>query len=91
LRLQPFINDVESFVLIDSASTARRCSRTENAGLFRLAIGGYGLFGIIASVQLRLARRQNYAAWWKLFLPTIWRRLFKNALTPGFSTAIFSL
>jgi len=59
LRLQPFINDVESFVLIDSASTARRCSRTENAGLFRLAIGGYGLFGIIASVQLRLARRQK--------------------------------
>ena len=24
---------------------ARRCSRDENAALFRLAIGGYGLFG----------------------------------------------
>ncbi len=59
LRLQPVINDIESFVLVDATGVPRRCSRTENAALFRLAMGGYGLFGIIASVQLRLARRQK--------------------------------
>ncbi len=57
LRLQPIVGDVESFVLVDADGTARRCSRTENSDLFRLAIGGYGLFGVIASVTLRLAPR----------------------------------
>ena len=59
LAMKPFIDDVESFVLIDGDGEARRCSRTENAELFRLAIGGYGLFGAIASVTLRLARRRK--------------------------------
>ena len=48
LQMKPFVADVESFVLIDAQGDARRCSRTENAELFRLAIGGYGLFGAIA-------------------------------------------
>ena len=59
LVMKPFIGDVESFVLIDADGEARRCSRTENADLFRLAIGGYGLFGPIASVTLRLTRRRK--------------------------------
>jgi FAD/FMN-containing dehydrogenase len=59
LAMKPFIDDVESFVLIDAAGEARQCSRTENADLFRLAIGGYGLFGVIASVTLRLSRRRK--------------------------------
>jgi FAD/FMN-containing dehydrogenase len=59
LTMKPFVNDVESFVLIDAEGETRRCSRTENAELFRLAIGGYGLFGAIASVRLRLTPRQK--------------------------------
>ena len=59
LNLKPFINDVESFVLVGAEGDARVCSRLENQELFRLAIGGYGLFGIIASVRLRLARRRK--------------------------------
>ena len=55
LRLRPVVGDVESFVLVDAAGGRRRCSRAEHRDLFRLAIGGYGLFGIIASVRLRLA------------------------------------
>ncbi len=57
LTLGPIIQDVESFVLIDGSGTARHCSRSENPELFRLAIGGYGLFGVVAQVTLRLARR----------------------------------
>ena len=59
LKLKPIINDVESFILVDAEGRALRCSRSHNAELFRLAIGGYGLFGIIASVTLRLAPRRK--------------------------------
>jgi FAD/FMN-containing dehydrogenase len=59
LKMRPFIQDVESFILVDANGNEKRCSRDENAQLFRLAIGGYGLFGIIYSVKLRLLPRQK--------------------------------
>ena len=59
LKMKPFISDVESFVLVDATGTARKCSRTENAELFRLVHGGYGVFGIVTSLQLRLVPRQK--------------------------------
>lgn len=59
LRFKPIIADVESFVLVDANGALRTCSRRENPELFRLAIGGYGLFGVIASVRLRLGLRQK--------------------------------
>ncbi|HWP59615.1 MAG TPA: FAD-binding oxidoreductase [Candidatus Acidoferrales bacterium] len=57
--LKPIIGDVESFTLVDANANVLRCSRKENYELFRLAIGGYGLFGVIASVTLRLGKRQK--------------------------------
>ena len=57
LTMAPFIADVASFTLIDAAGQLVRCSRAEHADRFALAIGGYGLFGAIASVRLRLAPR----------------------------------
>src|SRR5580692_10037318 len=59
LQMKPFISNVESFVLVDATGTARVCSRTENPELFRLVHGGYGLFGIVTSVQLRLVPRKK--------------------------------
>src|ERR1700730_9237990 len=59
LTMKPFVSDVESFVLVDATGTAHMCSRTENPELFRLVHGGYGLFGIVTSVQLRLAPRKK--------------------------------
>ena len=59
LRFPPIAGDVESFVLVDAAGKAHHCSRTENAELFSLAIGGYGLFGIVTEVTLRLVPRQK--------------------------------
>jgi FAD/FMN-containing dehydrogenase len=59
LSLKPVIGDVESFILINYEGSIRRCSRQENPELFRLAIGGYGLFGIIARVTLRLMPRRK--------------------------------
>jgi FAD/FMN-containing dehydrogenase len=59
LVMKPLISNVEAFNLIDAAGKTVRCSRTENNELFRLAIGGYGLFGLISTVTLRLVPRQK--------------------------------
>lgn len=50
----PIVSDVEAFKIVMHDGSVRWCSRAQNAELFGLAIGGYGLFGIIASVVLRL-------------------------------------
>ncbi len=59
VRYRPIIQDVERFTLVDSDGKVLQVSRTENAELFSLAIGGYGLFGVIATVDLRLQPRQK--------------------------------
>jgi FAD/FMN-containing dehydrogenase len=59
LRFKPMIDDVESFRLVNSDGAIVTCSRGENAELFKTVIGGYGLFGVIADVKLRLVRRQK--------------------------------
>lgn len=57
LQFPPIIGDVESFDLVDAQGNIYSCSRDENSELFALAIGGYGLFGVIAQVTLRLVPR----------------------------------
>lgn len=58
LSMQPFMGDLESFVLVDAAGAAIECSRQRNRELFQLAVGGYGLLGCIYSAKLRLVRRR---------------------------------
>jgi FAD/FMN-containing dehydrogenase len=58
LAMKPFVADIESFVLVDASGQAIECSRTRNRDLFRLAAGGYGLFGCIYSARIRLVRRR---------------------------------
>jgi len=57
LTLGPIVQQVERFDILGPDGEVRTCSRTANPELFRLAIGGYGLFGVITSVQLRLRPR----------------------------------
>ena len=57
LTMAPFVADVERLELVGPDGELRTCSRDADPGLFRLACGGYGLFGAISSVTLRLARR----------------------------------
>src|SRR5688500_17058668 len=47
LRMKPFIDDIEAFTLVDANGDVKRCSRWANPKLFSLAIGGYGLFGVV--------------------------------------------
>jgi FAD/FMN-containing dehydrogenase len=55
----PMIGDVEWIEIVTADGTAKKCSRKENAELFSLAVGGYGLFGIITAVGLRLVPRRK--------------------------------
>jgi FAD/FMN-containing dehydrogenase len=89
LSLKPLIEDVESFVLVDADGNRRTCSRQENPELFRLAIGGYGLFGIIAAVKLRLAPRTKMkriveVIELKELIPAVHRRIAEGSLYGDF-------
>ncbi len=53
----PLIHDIESIDLIDFSGEMKRVHRKSNHELFKLAVGGYGLFGLIAGVELKLSRK----------------------------------
>ena len=57
LAMQPLGDDIEELTLVDASGSIVVCNRSQNAELFSLAIGGYGLFGIVYSATLRLAPR----------------------------------
>ena len=59
LMLKPFVGDIESFKLVSADGRVTTCNRSQNSDLFKLAIGGYGLFGVVSSVTLRLMPRQK--------------------------------
>jgi FAD/FMN-containing dehydrogenase len=59
LQMAPLISDVASLEIVLASGDLARCSRTENADLFSLVCGGYGLFGVIYSVTLRLSPRKR--------------------------------
>ena len=57
LSYPPFISAIESFRLVDARGDVQEVSRSSNPELFSVVIGGYGLFGIVSDVTLRLVRR----------------------------------
>lgn len=59
LTMQPFVSNVEAITLVDADGNLISCNRQQNPDLFRLAIGGYGLFGVVSSVTIRLVPRQK--------------------------------
>jgi FAD/FMN-containing dehydrogenase len=59
LHMPPIVADIESFDLLDANGEIQKCSRESNSELFRCAIGGYGLFGLVCEVTLRLAPRKK--------------------------------
>lgn len=56
----PIASTVESFRLMKADGSILTCSRTENAELFSLVLGGYGLFGVILDVELRVVPNARY-------------------------------
>ncbi|MBP1156884.1 MULTISPECIES: FAD-binding oxidoreductase [unclassified Paenibacillus] len=56
----PVIETVESFRLLMADGALRNVSREENEELFGLVIGGFGLFGVIVDVDLRVTDNPIY-------------------------------
>lgn len=59
LHWRPFVQDIEALTLVDAEGRVRKVSRSEDSELFSLVVGGYGLFGVITEVELRLVPRQR--------------------------------
>ncbi len=79
----PIASSVKSFRLMKADGTIVRCSRIENAGLFSLVLGGYGLFGIILDVELQVVRNEIYKAE-QLFVATAhYARALESAVKDG--------
>lgn len=85
LTLRPFEQDIAALTLVDASGAVLRCSRHENADLFRLAIGGYGLFGVVYSVQLRLARRYPVRRIVRMVRSEELMAAFAGRITEGFT------
>ena len=58
LTMSPLGSDIEQLEIVTPDGALKKCSRSENPELFSLVIGGYGLFGCIYSVTLRLTNRK---------------------------------
>ncbi len=56
----PIASTVESLRLMKPDGSIVVCSRTENRELFSHVLGGYGLFGVILDVELRVVPNENY-------------------------------
>ena len=89
LTMKPLIADVESFDLLVSDGRMLRCSRKENAELFRLVIGGYGLFGVIARVTLQLVPRRKLRRTVEMVAAADLARRFAMRIAAGFSYGDF--
>jgi FAD/FMN-containing dehydrogenase len=84
LTYTPFVDDVESLVLVGADGVARTCSRDENPHLFRLVSGGYGLFGVVHSATLRLTRRRKVERVVRLAHASELEELFAGRIDEGY-------
>jgi FAD/FMN-containing dehydrogenase len=57
LDFAPFVDDLEAFTLVRPDGAVVEVDRIRQPELFALAVGGYGLFGVVVDLTLRLAPR----------------------------------
>jgi FAD/FMN-containing dehydrogenase len=93
LLMKPIVDDIESLEVLTADGQLLRCSRTENPELFSLVVGGYGLFGVIATVTLRLAERMKLRRVVNIMdvddaVPTFYRRVSEGCLYGDFQYSI---
>src|SRR6266849_4593943 len=84
LAMKPLISNVESFTLINADGKTVRCSREDNGELFRAAIGGYGLFGFISRVTLRLVPRRKLRRVVEVIRADAAAKRFEERIASGF-------
>ena len=59
-RLGPLIQTIQAIRIMVPSGTILHASRTENAELFKLAVGGYGLFGVIIEADIEVTENTIY-------------------------------
>jgi len=85
LKYKPLVQDIESVTIVNADADLVTCSRDRNAELFRLVVGGYGLFGVVYSVSLRLQERHKVERIVRMldlddFLPAVEERIAEGCL-----------
>ena len=93
LLMAPMVDDVEALTVVTADGELVRCSRDENAELFSLVVGGYGLFGVVATVTLRLAPRMRLRRLVNVLdvdeaVPAFYRRVAEGCLYGDFQYSI---
>lgn len=78
----PISSTVKSLRVITADGVVKVCSRTENPELFRLVLGGYGLFGIITEATLEVVKDEVYIPRSVAVVPADYDRVF-HAMTGG--------
>jgi FAD/FMN-containing dehydrogenase len=89
LTYKPFIDDVESLVVVGPDGVTRTCSRTEESDLFRLVCGGYGLLGVVHSATVRLDRRRKVERVVRLAHARELDELFAERIADGYAYGDF--
>ena len=79
-NLPPISASVISFTLLTQNGEILNCSRQENQELFNLVIGGYGLFGVVLDINLKVVENialqykyirlspENYVSYFKKYV-----------------------
>jgi FAD/FMN-containing dehydrogenase len=91
LAMPPFVNDVEAFRLLTARGELLSVSRSDHAELFALAVGGYGLFGVVTSVTLRLVPRRKVQRLSEVRGATGIATAFAERIEDGFTYGEFEL
>ncbi len=84
LTMPPMIANVDSFTLLNAEGRSVPCSREKNPELFRLAIGGYGLFGLITRVTLQLVPRRRLRRRVEIVSADALMKRFEEKIAAGF-------
>lgn len=77
----PIASTVLSFRLLKADGQVCSCSRRENPELFSLVLGGYGLFGIILDVQLKVVDNKAYRMYQYIIPADDYTRVFEEKAT----------
>jgi FAD/FMN-containing dehydrogenase len=76
----PFGSTVKAIRMVLADGTLLRCSRDENAELFRLAMGGYGLFGIVVDLEVEMVSNLLLTPTFERMAPERFAERFTHAI-----------
>jgi len=84
----PFGSTVKAIRMVLADGTLVQCSRTENAELFALAMGGYGLFGIIVDLDVEMTPNLLLEPRFERMTPEKFAQAFTHAIDTDASLAM---